>query len=48
MSAAQTVTNDRRTLWEMILACSGSAADRRNQYYFLASSLLWAVGFVAG
>jgi hypothetical protein len=31
----------------MILACSGSALDRRNQYYFIAWSLLWAVGFVA-
>jgi hypothetical protein len=47
MNAAQTVPNDRRTFWEMILACSGSAVDRRNQYYFLAWCLLWAVGFVA-
>lgn len=31
----------------MVLACSGSALDRRNQYYFLAWSLLWGVGFVA-
>jgi hypothetical protein len=38
---------ERRSWWDMVLACSGSAADRRNQYYFLAWVLLWAVGFVA-
>jgi hypothetical protein len=31
----------------MILACSGSAADRRNQYWFLLWALVWGIGFVA-
>jgi hypothetical protein len=47
MNGTPTTQPERRTLWDMVLACSGSAIDRRNQYYFLAWSLLWAIGFVA-
>ena len=31
----------------MILACSGSALDRRNQYWILLWGLVWGVGFLA-
>ena len=44
---AQSVSTERRTLWEMILACSGSPADRRNQYWILVWGLVWGIGFVA-
>ena len=37
----------RRTLWETVVACSGTAADRRNQYRVLVWCLIWAIGFVA-
>lgn len=38
---------ERRTYWQMLQACSGTAADRRNQYRFLLWAALWGVSFVA-
>ena len=46
MNSASAAPAGRRTWWEMILACSGSAADRRNQYWILVWGLVWGVGFV--
>ncbi len=36
-----------RSWWAIIKACSGTAADRRNQYWFLGWMFAWAVSFVA-
>ena len=36
-----------RGWWEMIKSCSGTEADRRNQYWFTAWLIAWAVSFVA-
>ena len=47
MNSAQTASVNRRSWWEMVLACSGTAADRRNQYVFLAWLLVWGFAFVA-
>ena len=47
MNRIETAPASRRTLWEMILACSGTAADRRNQYRLIVWCLVWAGGFVA-
>jgi hypothetical protein len=37
----------RRTYWEMIRSCSGTEADRTNQYRFMAWAALWGISFVA-
>jgi hypothetical protein len=39
---------NRKSWWEIVKACSGTAADRRNQYWFLGWMSAWAVSFVAG
>ena len=36
----------RRSWWEMVKSCSGTEIDRRNQYWFVAWLLAWAVSFV--
>ena len=38
---------DRRTWWELIKSCSGTGADRRNQYRFLGWMAAWGVSFVS-
>ena len=38
---------NRMSWWAIIKACSGTAADRRNQYWFLGWMFAWAVSFVA-
>lgn len=38
---------EQRTFWQMVRSCSGSAADRKNQYRFLVWAAIWAVIFVA-
>jgi len=40
-------TETRPGLWRHILDHSGSPADRRNQYRFLAATFVWAIAFVA-
>lgn len=47
MNATSSTREDRKTWWETIKHCSGSEADRRNQYRFLFWCLTWAVSFVA-
>lgn len=37
----------RRSWWQLIKSCSGTRADRRNQYWFVAWTLAWGVSFVA-
>ena len=37
---------DRMSYWQAVMACSGTAADRQNQYRFVILLLLWAVTFV--
>ncbi|MEE8243945.1 MAG: hypothetical protein V3R27_03040 [Pseudomonadales bacterium] len=44
---AQTGDAQRKGWWALILACSGTAADRRNQYIFLGWLFAWAVSFLA-
>ena len=38
---------EKPSIWRAIVACSGTAADRRNQYRFVAWLAGWAVSFVA-
>lgn len=43
------IVNDiqkRRSWWETMRSCSGTKADRRNQYWFVAWCFVWAVVFV--
>jgi len=37
---------DRMSFWQAVIACSGTAADRRNQYRFVIWLFIWAVTFV--
>lgn len=37
---------DRTTLWHFMCAGAGTAADRRNQYRFVAWILAWGISFV--
>lgn len=46
MVTTQTDDTGRRSMWEMIKSCSGTARDRQNQYRFTAWILAWAVSFV--
>ena len=39
-------SSDRMSFWQAVIACSGTAADRRNQYRFVTWLFLWAVTFV--
>ncbi|MDH3517474.1 MAG: hypothetical protein OEM66_00955 [Acidimicrobiia bacterium] len=41
------IEEDRPTWWDHVKAHSGTEADRRNQYRFLAWTFLWAVVFLA-
>ena len=47
--STETLADDgnRRSWWGIVKACSGTAADRRNQYWFLGWMFAWAVSFVA-
>lgn len=36
----------RGSWWAAIKSCSGTAADRRNQYWFVAWTFAWALSFV--
>ena len=47
MNKAHRNATERQSWWEMIKSCSGTEADRRNQYRFLAWLLAWAVSFLA-
>ena len=47
MDKAPPSETERQSWWEMIKSCSGTEADRRNQYRFLAWLLAWAVSFLA-
>ena len=38
--------DDRLSFWSAVRMCSGTAADRRNQYRFVILLLAWAIGFV--
>lgn len=38
---------ERTSWWQLIKSCSGTARDRRNQYWFVAWILTWAVSFEA-
>lgn len=38
---------ERRSWRQMITSCSGTAVDRRNQYWFVGWLFAWAVSFVA-
>jgi hypothetical protein len=38
---------DRKTFWQMVKSCSGTAADRANQYRFLGWTAAWGVSFAA-
>lgn len=42
----ETAQTNRKTWWESIRACSGTAADRRNQRRFAAWMLGWSVAIV--
>ena len=37
---------ERQGYWQAIVACAGTAADRRNQYRFILRLLAWAITFV--
>lgn len=39
--------DERGSWWEAIKRCSGTKADRRNQYWFSAWAFAWAISFVA-
>lgn len=47
MNPAYPDDSERLSWWQLIKQCSGTAADRRNQYRFLAWTLLWAIAFLA-
>lgn len=47
MVKTQNDDSERMTLWQAICASSGTAADRRNQYWFVAWTFAWALTFVA-
>lgn len=46
MANTQNGDTERMTLWQTICAGSGTAADRRNQYRFVAWTFAWALTFV--
>ena len=47
MNDFQDADTERRSLRQVILACSGTANDRRNQYRFVGWCVAWAVAFTA-
>jgi cbb3-type cytochrome oxidase subunit 1 len=47
MTESQDAGSERSSLWQAIVSCSGTAADRRNQYRFVAWLSGWAVTFLA-
>lgn len=42
----QNSSGERRTWWETMKSCSGTKADRRNQYVFVAWCFVWALVFL--
>lgn len=47
MADIRRVGPERLSYWQAIVACSGTAADRRNQYRFVICLLAWAITFVS-
>lgn len=47
MNSVNNTETERRSWREVIMACSGTANDRRNQYWFVGWCLSWAISFTA-
>ena len=39
--------SERQSLWKSIICSSGTAQDRKNQYWFVAWCLAWAIVFTS-
>lgn len=47
MNDIQNAETQRRSFWQVLSTCSGTARDRKNQYIFVAWTFAWAFAFLA-